>query len=255
MIKCGPVWKVMELLKILILEDEQPQLDKLTSFLARYRQEEPGFEYHVETYSRGLELLDAYQCDADLIFLDIRVPDMLGVDVARRVREMDEAVMIVFVTSLSQYAVDGYSVRAFDYILKPVRYASFAAKLERALRVLSYGKREQMLELRTKAGGRRVPVASVVYVETAVRHDLLFHTGSEVIRQWGTLSQYEKQLQEAHFARPCSSFLVNLKYVRGVKKDTVMMGGIDAGLDEIPLSRSKRKDFLAALAQYKGGTA
>lgn len=240
------------MLKILILEDERPQLDKLTSFLARYKEENPSFEYVLECYERGLELLNAYQCDADLILLDIRVPDMLGMDVARRVRQMDEAVMIVFVTSLSQYAVEGYAVRAFDYILKPVRYASFSAKLERALRMLSHSGQELLLELRAKAGVRRVPADSVIYVETATRHELLFHTGGETIRQWGTLSQYEEQLRRVHFARPCSSFLVNLKFVRGVKKDMVILGGTET---EIPLSRSKRKDFLEALAQYKGGSA
>ncbi len=240
------------MLKILILEDERPQLDKLAAFLERYRGEVPDFEYHLEAYGSGLDFLNAYQCDADLIFLDIRVPDMLGMDVARRVRQMDEAVMIVFVTSLTQYAVDCYSVRAFDYILKPVCYASFSAKLERALRMLSHRKQEQMLELRAKSGVRRVPADSVIYVETAARHDLLFHTGGETIRQWGTLSQYEEQLRQAHFARPCSSFLVNLKYVRGVKRDTVILGGTEI---EIPLSRAKRKDFLAVLAQYKGGSA
>ena len=240
------------MLKILILEDERPQLDKLTSFLARYQEENPSFEYVLECYDRGLELLSAYQCDADLVFLDIRVPDMLGMDVARRIRRMDEAVMIVFVTSLTQYAVEGYSVRAFDYILKPVRYASFSAKLERALRMLSHRKQELMLELRTKTDVRKVPADSVIYVETAARHDLLFHTGGEVLRQWGALSQYEGQLRQAHFARPCSSFLVNLKYVRGVKKDVVILGGTEI---EIPLSRSKRKEFLTLLAQYKGGSA
>lgn len=243
------------MLKILILEDERPQLDKLTSFLARYQEENPSFEYVLECYDRGLELLSAYQCDADLIFLDIRVPDMLGMDVARQVRRIDEAVMIVFVTSLTQYAVEGYSVRAFDYILKPVCYASFSAKLERALRMLSHRKQELMLELRTKTDVRKVPADSVIYVETAARHDLLFHTGGEVLRQWGALSQYEEQLRKVHFARPCSSFLVNLKYVRGVKKDTVTLGGIGGVSEEIPLSRSKRKEFLTQLAQYKGGSA
>lgn len=236
------------MLKIVILEDEKPQLDRLTGFLTRYQTEHPEFAYTLETYDRGVPLLDAYKRDADLIFLDIRVPDMLGMEVARHIRRADDNVMIVFVTSLTQYAVDGYSVGAFDYILKPVHYAPFSAKLERALRVISHREPELMLDLRTKESGRRIPAASVIYVEVSA-HDLLFHTGSETIKQWGTLSKYEELLRQAHFARPSTSFLVNLKYVRGVKKDEVMMDG-----GPIPLSRSKRKEFLAALAQYKGGS-
>lgn len=236
------------MLKIVILEDEKPQLDRLTDFLSRYQDEHPEFAYTLETYDRGILLLESYQRDADLIFLDIRVPDMLGMDVARHIRKADDQVMIVFVTSLTQYAVDGYSVGAFDYILKPVHYASFSAKLERALRVLGHRDAQLMLDLRTKESARRIPADSVIYIEVSA-HDLLFHTSGETIKLWGTLYKYEQLLRQAHFARPSTSFLVNLKYVRGIKKDEVLL---TAGA--VPLSRAKRKEFLAALAQYKGGS-
>ena len=124
--------------KITILEDEQSQLDKLLGVLSRYRKENPSFEYSVDTYDRGINLLTSYKQDADILFLDIKVPDMLGMDVAKKIRLRDENVMIIFVTNLTQYAVEGYSVNAFDYILKPLQYASFSAKLSRALKTLSY---------------------------------------------------------------------------------------------------------------------
>ena len=236
------------MLKIIILEDEKPQLDQLARYLERYQTEHPEFAFTLETYDRGIPLLDSYQRDADLIFLDIRVPDMTGMEVARRIRQADDSAMIVFVTSLTQYALDGYSVQAFDYILKPIHYASFSAKLERMLRTLSHREAQFMLELRTKESVWRVPADSVIYIEVSA-HDLLFHTGGETIKLWGTLSKYEKLLRELHFARPSASFLVNLKYVRQIKKDEVLLGGCS-----VPLSRSKRTEFLAALAQYKGGS-
>lgn len=237
------------MLKIVVLEDEKPHLEQMTSFFAKYRTEHPEFEYTIDFYDRGILFLEAYKRDADLVFLDIRVPDVLGMEVARHLRKVDENVMIIFVTSLTQYAIDGYSVGAFDYILKPIHYASFSAKLERALRMLSYREPELMLDLRTKDSARRIPVNSIIYIEISA-HDLLFHTGNEVYKQWGTLSKYEQLLRQAHFARPSTSFLVNLKYVRGVKRDEVLVGD-----QTLPISRTKRKDFLAALAQYKGGSA
>lgn len=237
------------MLKIVVLEDEKPHLERLTSFFSKYKAEHPEFEYTIDFYDRGIPFLEAYKRDADLVFLDIRVPDMLGTEVARHLRKVDENVMIIFVTSLTQYAIDGYSVGAFDYILKPIHYASFSAKLERALRMLSYREPELMLDLRTKDSARRIPVNSIIYIEISA-HDLFFHTGNETLKQWGTLSKYEQLLRQAHFARPSTSFLVNLKYVRGVKRDEVLVG------DQIlPISRTKRKDFLGALAQYKGGSA
>lgn len=236
------------MLKIIILEDERPQLDQLTGYLERYRTEHSEFAFILETYDRGIAMLDSYQRDADLILLDIRVPDMTGMEVARRIRKIDSSVMIVFVTSLTQYALDGYSVQAFDYILKPIHYASFSAKLERMLRMLSHRDPQFMLDLRTKESAWKVPADSVIYIEVSA-HDLLFHTSGETIKLWGTLAKYEKLLREAHFARPSTSFLVNLKYVRQIKKDEILLGG-----RSIPLSRSKRTEFLAALAQYKGGS-
>ncbi|MBP5291554.1 MAG: response regulator transcription factor [Lachnospiraceae bacterium] len=236
------------MLKILVLEDEKAQLDRLKKFLAQYGDENPSFEYSLTAYDRGVLLLTDYRRDADLIFLDIRVPDMLGIDVARKIRESDDKVMIIFVTSLTQYAIDGYSVNAFDYILKPLQYPSFSAKLKRALNVLSYREPSLMIDLRTKEGGRRISADSVTYVESSA-HDILFHSGGEVIRQWGTLTKYEEILKDAHFVRCNTSFLVNLKYVHGVRKDEVDVDG-----NMLPISRSRRKEFLAALARYKGGS-
>lgn len=240
--------EVNVVLKILILEDEKFQIDRLAGFLNRYKNDHPQFVYTLETYERGLLLLDAYKRDADIVFLDIKVPDMLGMDVAQHIRKMDKNVMIMFVTNLTQYAIDGYSVEAFDYILKPLHYASFCKKMDRALRVLSYREPQLMLDLRTKDSGHRIPADCVTHIEISA-HNLLFYADGEVFKQWGTLSEYEELLRKVHFARSSSSFLVNLKYVRGIKKDEVLLTN-----GAVPLSRAKRKEFLAALAQYKGGS-
>lgn len=236
------------MLKIMILEDNPAELRRLTDCLSRFSSDEPGFQFTLETYDRGIAFTDAYRRDADIVFLDIRLPDMLGMDVARHIRSIDENVMIIFVTSLTQYAIEGYSVDAFDYILKPVQYPSFSSKLRRAMREISYREPELFLDLRDKEGGRRISAGSVIYIESS-GHDLDFHTGEGVIRQWGTLAKFEELLSPAHFVRCHTSFLVNLKYVQAVRKDEIVAGG-----DVIPISRPKRREFLAALARYKGGS-
>lgn len=235
-------------MKIIILEDESHQTQLLSGYLAKFRAEHPGFEYVLQSYERGFLLLDAYARDADLMFLDIQLPDMLGIDAAKRIRNLDQKVMIIFVTNLSQYAIEGYSVNAFDYILKPVSYFSFSKKLERALRVLSYRSSSLMLNLKTKEGGRRIPADSVTYI-SVFAHDLYIHTAAETFTQWGTLSKYEALLKDAHFVRCSAGCLVNLKYVQGIRKEQAVVAG-----DLVTISRSRRKAFLEALAQYKGGT-
>ena len=97
------------MLRIGILEDEKAHSDELIRFLERYRSEHGSFSYSVKVYDAGRKLLFDYKQDCDLIFLDIRLPDMLGIDAAREIRKIDHNVMIVFVTSLTQYAFDGYT--------------------------------------------------------------------------------------------------------------------------------------------------
>ena len=234
------------MVKICLLEDEQLQTQRMKEHLARFQKQHADFEYTLETYDRAILLLDHYKRDADLLFLDIRVPDMLGMDMAKQIREIDQNVMIIFVTNLAQYAIEGYTVGAFDYILKPLNYFSFEKKLERALRVLSRRFNGVMLDLKTREGGQRIAADSVTYIEVSA-HDIYVHTDKKVIKQWGTLSRYEKLLKEAHFSRCCTSFLVNLKYVKEIRRDQVIIAGAT-----LSISRSRRKEFLNALAQYKG---
>ena len=156
--------------------------------------------------------------------------------------------MIIFITMLTQYAIEGYSVGAFDYVLKPIRYEEFSTKMDRVCRMLAHQNTATTLEIRTKEEIRRVNADDVTYIEVA-NHDILIHTDSEVIRQWGNLKTYEDKLASAHFVRCNACYLVNLKYVRGLNGDTVTVGR-----DELAVSKAKRKDFLIAVAQYKGGS-
>ena len=231
------------MLKICVLEDEAAQMERMKAYLQKFQSEHADFEYVLDAYKNAFDLLEHYKRDVDLLFLDIRVPDMSGMEVAHRIREADQNVMIIFVTNLTQYAIEGYSVNAFDYILKPLAYNSFSSKLERALRMLSYRSSDITLDLRTRDGGRRVSADSITYIEISN------HVGAEQIRQWGTLSKLEAQLREAHFVRCSSSYLVNLKYVHKVRGDQLLVGG-----DTLSISRPRRKEFLNALAQYKGGS-
>lgn len=236
------------MVKIGILEDEALPMQQLREYFAKYQSEHCEFQYTLECYTRALPLLENYQPDFDLLLLDIRVPDMLGMEAARRVREVDQHVMIIFVTNLTQYAIEGYSVNAFDYVVKPLTYKSFSLKLERALRMISYSKPGADVVIKTHEGIRRLTSDTITYVEIA-NHDILVHTGNEVLRQWGSLSKFEEQLQGEHFFRCNSCYLVNLKYVRGVRENQVQV------CDEwLTISKPRRREFLNALAQYKGGS-
>lgn len=117
-----------ERIKVIIVEDEKDAADLLQQYLVRYG-ETKGVEFDVRRYSDVTSFLAGYNNSTDLIFMDIELPDGDGMSAIAKIRERDNEVTVIFVTNLSQYAVKGYEVRAFDFIVKPVSYSNFSIKL------------------------------------------------------------------------------------------------------------------------------
>ncbi len=236
------------MIKIAILEDDQKQAECLTNMLKKYRDEHEEFAYTVNHYDKSMLLLVDYHCDVDLLLLDIQMPDMSGMDVAKRIRAIDDHVMIVFITTVTQYAIEGYLVKAFDYVVKPLLYDTFKVKMDRIRKALVHQKSSISVEVRNKEEIRLISADDIIYIEVS-NHDVLIHTFAEVYRQWGSLKQYEALLRNAHFARCNACYLVNLKHIQRINGDSVRVHQ-----DDLAISKSRRKDFLAAIAQYKGGS-
>ena len=120
-------------LRIAIVEDSDEDLALLKKSLRRYETERDA-RFELTEFRDGEDLVTDYSADYDLILMDIQMTFMDGMKAAKRVREMDQDVVIVFITNAPQYAIEGYQVRAVDYILKPLSWFSFRESLARALR-------------------------------------------------------------------------------------------------------------------------
>lgn len=235
------------MVRIAILEDEAASAKRLLGFLEQYAAEHPGHSFELRHYTDGLRLLDDYKEHFDIIFLDIQLPGISGMETAHRIRAIDGEVHLIFITNMAEYAVEGYEVRAFDYILKPVAYQTFCPKLERVLRAVAVTESETMVQIKQKDGVRWISSNEILYLEVS-DHDVYLHlTGGESVRQPGPLSKFEKILSRAYFARNNACYLVNLKHVQGIQGNFVMVGR-----QQLPISKTRWKGFLNQLAQYKG---
>ncbi len=233
---------------IAIVEDEPASATRLKQYIERYGQEN-GIAFNVELFADGAAITEGYRPVWDIIFMDIKMSGMDGLAAAREIRRTDPAVLILFITNLAQYAIQGYEVNAFDYVLKPVTYHAFSMKLHLALRMLMRNEAHYLL-LNRGGDVQRVPVSHLQYVEV-YSHQFHYHTmeGTIVLTMTRTLTDLEEELRPHGFVRCHKGFLINLRYVEAVRGASVLVAG-----EELPVSRNRRKDVLSALLSYmKGG--
>lgn len=232
------------MIRVAIVEDEDIAARQLEQCLQQY---ESGHDIRFSScrFRDALEFLEQYQPLYDLIFMDIGMPGLDGMEAAVRLRAMDSVTPLIFVTSMVQYAVKGYEVEALDFIVKPVRYSSFEMKMRRILQAVDLKKgREVLLNV---GGTVRVLTSSSIYYVEVMDHDLTYHTSQGDVTVRGKLSAVEQQLPKEVFFRCSTSYLINLQHVRQLTGDTVLVGD-----RELRVSRGKKKELMAALAACLG---
>lgn len=227
--------------KIIVVEDNGADAEQLINCIERFG-EETKEAFNVERFADAQTFLTEYT-SADIVFLDIEMPGIDGMTAAKELRKKDGEVTIVFVTNMSQMAIKGYAVRAFDFILKPLSYKSFALRFARILKVL---RKEEGKEIwiTNKDGRKKIRTASVRYVEI-MSHILVFHLEDEEIKATGTLLSLRQELEGECFSMCNRCYFVNLAFVTAVQGQVVCLKDT-----ELQISRAKRKSFLKDLNDY-----
>lgn len=236
---------------IAICDDEEYFRLREKKLIEKYM-EERGGACSIDLYASGAEMLSASDAGQqyDMIFLDVNMEEMDGMETAERIRALSDDVYIVFVTAYISYAPQGYKVGAVRYLLKE------DAGLERALNecldtiLEKMGYRNMMYELDFQNGRKKIPTDSILYVESRL-HKVIFFVREDGIKEYSRydrLDVVERKLRQYGFCRVHQSFLVNMKYAKNVVRYTLSL----AGGAEINISKRYYKNVEAEYIRRQG---
>lgn len=202
-----------------------------------------GADYGIDVFKEGKAFLQTFQKKAyDLVFLDIEMPEMDGITVAKELRKLHRDVPIVFLTSHIEYALEGYEVNALRYLTKPVSIP----KLQEVLACVRQRLQEQRkLWVKTDLSEKKLLIKDIIYME-AQNQNILIYTTEEAYSVRYNLSDYEQELAQDGFFRIHRGYLVSLRHIKSVGKHEITL---DNGT-VLPVSRTKEKELKDMLFRY-----
>ena len=229
------------MIQIAIVEDEEIYVKQLTEYIRKY-QTERGRSIKVTVFGDGEDITENYSGGFDIILMDIQMRFMDGMTAAEKIRQMDQKVIIMFITNMIQYAVRGYEVDAMDYVVKPVEYFSFSQKLDKAVgRMRSEVK--EFLTIPIGEGVVKIDIADIYYIE-GQRHNVIYYTLRGDYCSRITMKELEEKLAVHNFFRCAKGYLVNMNHVEGFVGSDCVIHNV-----HIPVSRTRKKEFMNLLLQ------
>nr|WP_302597103.1 LytTR family DNA-binding domain-containing protein [uncultured Cellulosilyticum sp.] len=229
---------------IIICEDEKAHREQLKKYLGPILNELEVLHEFIE-YETGEQLLNNYSQKAQLIFLDIQMGKLTGMETARRIREIDEEIDIIFLSGSASYMQEGYEVNAKRYLTKPISAEEFRRQVKPCIQTI-LKKQEEYIWIKSGYASYKLLVHDILYAETYGRK-VNIHTRQKIYDTHISLGQIEKRLDKEQFFRCHRGYLVNLQYIEGIEKEYLIIAG-----NEVPISRFKVKDLKKALAQIIG---
>mgnify|MGYP004691041727 CR=1 FL=1 len=228
-----------ETIRAAICDDEEFFRNELKKFVSEYGNE-MDINVSIDLYDNAKELMNnilSKSKEYDLLFLDVEMPGMTGIEMADALRKIDPWVCISFVTSYDAFAIQAFRLDALDYVMKPIKYTQVKHIIEKARIQIDYRKNAQKAEkryLKIKSGYEDVLIdlQNVIYIEKR-RNQCVFHKIDEEISCYEPLKNVYERLDNDVFMYIHQGYIANFNYIKEVKKDVVCFG---RGM-EVPLSR------------------
>ncbi len=229
-------------MNIAVVDDEEAIREQINNFI---KKRNPDF--NISGFATGEELLAAEK-DFDMIFLDIQMEGISGIEVARTFRQSGVDVVLIFITGIKEYVFEAFDVSAFHYLLKPIEEQKFLEVLSRAAEEVRKrkGQKERQIFIRAKNQGYTLSLNSILYIESRGKK-VEIHTSDmeDVIASYITMDELERQLRDS-FYRCHRGYLVNMAHIARYDSDSIFL----SNGEKVYLTRKKHNEFVKAYMWY-----
>ena len=236
-------------MKIAICDDDKQELLQLCQFVNEFLScDFADGKIEVHSFESSLELTKQLESGKffDVFLLDVIMPGITGMELAADIRNTDQVGKIIFLTSSPEFAVESYSVGAFNYLLKPIQKNKLFSVLGKAINDIHSGIKKYII-VKTQIGMFKIFMHELIYVEVMGRTIFFHQINGIVIESTSTLSQAEAVLLiDKRFIKPHRSYIVNLDYIKNLSQ----YGITTTGDQFIPVSRNTFKEVKQAYINY-----
>ncbi len=231
-------------MKIAIVDDFNDDREKLKEYIERYAKYY-RLDINLHSFADGEEFFNySNTLIFDVIFLDIFMNGMSGIEIAEQIRTNNEKSLIIFVTSTEQYAVFSFKLRAFHYIVKPFVFEDINEVMKLVQKNMQI--EAKFIEVKEKRIMRKILLSSIIYVDY-YNHYVQIHTNAEIIRTYMPFENFSQMLLRSSMFICCyRNIIINMDKIEKIEnKDFLMLNG-----DKIPINRKKIKEIKQMYSDY-----
>lgn len=233
----------MKMIKFAICDDEPYMAQEIANRLSQYMNEKQITSYSVSSFQDGCSLLES-DCDFDVIFLDIQMEHLNGMETAKMLRQRKNHSLLIFVTVLKEYVFDAFEVEAFDYLVKPFDSGHFKRTMDRIIKSIRQRETKSIVIWKGTSCDI-ILLPEIVYFEVQGRKIYIHQSNGKITDYYDKLNDLEQRI-DGRFFRCHRSYLVNIEYIRGCNAGQVIL----SQGDKIPVSRLRERDLTQALLRY-----
>jgi DNA-binding LytR/AlgR family response regulator len=237
------------MLQIAVCDDNIDELANMVQLLNQYR-ESKHLDCEYALFQNGFELVSSLEKGKrfDIYCLDIIMPGFTGIEVAKEIRNYDKTAPILFFTSSPEFALESYSVKAINYVLKPISKEKLFFTFDDILERINTEKNDAAIVVKSNEGIQRILISNLVFAEVIGRNVLYHLQSGKVIECTESFSAAcDNLLKYGHFIRTHRSFIVNMQYIDTIDNNQVTL----QTLSRVPVSQGKAREIKERYLAYQ----